>query len=153
MAISILTTIQAILLHSNTCPMHWKTWCFGIPARMLKRIGQKIGWMLFGRINIGRKGKIAHIWYFLPKKVVLLFGRLRKSRTFAPHLRASAIRNDTIVAEIAQLVEHNLAKVGVASSSLVFRSVLIEGSFRDIFSRELLFFLIDPLFWMICWKD
>ena len=25
-------------------------------------------------------------------------------------------------AEIAQLVEHNLAKVGVASSSLVFRS-------------------------------
>ena len=27
-----------------------------------------------------------------------------------------------ISAEIAQLVEHNLAKVGVASSSLVFRS-------------------------------
>ena len=27
------------------------------------------------------------------------------------------------VAEIAQLVEHNLAKVGVASSSLVFRSL------------------------------
>ena len=27
------------------------------------------------------------------------------------------------VAEIAQLVEHNLAKVGVASSSLVFRSI------------------------------
>ncbi len=27
-----------------------------------------------------------------------------------------------IKAEIAQLVEHNLAKVGVASSSLVFRS-------------------------------
>ena len=26
------------------------------------------------------------------------------------------------IAEIAQLVEHNLAKVGVASSSLVFRS-------------------------------
>ena len=26
-------------------------------------------------------------------------------------------------AEIAQLVEHNLAKVGVASSSLVFRSI------------------------------
>ena len=32
-------------------------------------------------------------------------------------------------AEIAQLVEHNLAKVGVASSSLVFRSVKkINGS-------------------------
>ena len=29
-------------------------------------------------------------------------------------------------AEIAQLVEHNLAKVGVASSSLVFRSGLLE---------------------------
>ena len=31
----------------------------------------------------------------------------------------------SIVAEIAQLVEHNLAKVGVASSSLVFRSFFI----------------------------
>ena len=30
--------------------------------------------------------------------------------------------NKETVAEIAQLVEHNLAKVGVASSSLVFRS-------------------------------
>ena len=29
-------------------------------------------------------------------------------------------------AEIAQLVEHNLAKVGVASSSLVFRSLVRE---------------------------
>ena len=29
-----------------------------------------------------------------------------------------------LFAEIAQLVEHNLAKVGVASSSLVFRSQL-----------------------------
>ena len=38
----------------------------------------------------------------------------RKSSTFA-----LAIGKD---AEIAQLVEHNLAKVGVASSSLVFRS-------------------------------
>ena len=28
-------------------------------------------------------------------------------------------------AEIAQLVEHNLAKVGVASSSLVFRSKVV----------------------------
>ena len=40
------------------------------------------------------------------------------SRIFAPRLRENAPRN----AEIAQLVEHNLAKVGVASSSLVFRS-------------------------------
>ena len=28
----------------------------------------------------------------------------------------------TIIAEVAHLVEHDLAKVGVASSSLVFRS-------------------------------
>ena len=36
---------------------------------------------------------------------------ITKLPTFAP-----------VNAEIAQLVEHNLAKVGVASSSLVFRS-------------------------------
>ena len=34
---------------------------------------------------------------------------------------APVLSNDS--AEIAQLVEHNLAKVGVASSSLVFRSI------------------------------
>ena len=36
-------------------------------------------------------------------------------------------------AEIAQLVEHNLAKVGVASSSLVFRSLLENHLFRWFF--------------------
>ena len=37
-------------------------------------------------------------------------------------------------AEIAQLVEHNLAKVGVASSSLVFRSMQIHpGQMTGIF--------------------
>ena len=36
-------------------------------------------------------------------------------------------------AEIAQLVEHDLAKVGVASSSLVFRSAFAEG--REFESR------------------
>ena len=40
-----------------------------------------------------------------------MFAGLRKISTFA-----------TANAEIAQLVEHNLAKVRVASSSLVFRS-------------------------------
>ena len=34
------------------------------------------------------------------------------------------------IAEIAQLVEHNLAKVGVASSSLVFRSK--SSSYRNV---------------------
>ena len=32
------------------------------------------------------------------------------------------LQRSKLIAEIAQLVEHNLAKVGVASSSLVFRS-------------------------------
>ena len=41
-----------------------------------------------------------------------MFAGLRKISTFA-----------TANAEIAQLVEHNLAKVRVASSSLVFRSM------------------------------
>ena len=49
------------------------------------------------------------------------FGGFEKSTTFA-----TAIEKQTTVAdkdaEIAQLVEHNLAKVRVASSSLVFRS-------------------------------
>ena len=31
-----------------------------------------------------------------------------------------------LYAEVAQLVEHDLAKVGVASSSLVFRSLALE---------------------------
>ena len=45
------------------------------------------------------------------------FGSLKNIRTFAiPNEKNGAH------AEIAQLVEHNLAKVGVASSSLVFRS-------------------------------
>ena len=48
-----------------------------------------------------------------------MFAGLQKIPTFA-----------TANAEIAQLVEHNLAKVGVASSSLVFRSKQ-EGQCRD----------------------
>ena len=42
-----------------------------------------------------------------------MFAGLEKISTFA-----------SAIAEIAQLVEHNLAKVRVASSSLVFRSEL-----------------------------
>ena len=34
-------------------------------------------------------------------------------------------KSKNVNAEIAQLVEHNLAKVGVASSSLVFRSKVV----------------------------
>ena len=40
---------------------------------------------------------------------------------FAPAIR-KVVEKLISTAEIAQLVEHNLAKVGVASSSLVFRS-------------------------------
>ena len=43
---------------------------------------------------------------------------------------ATAIEKQRLNAEIAQLVEHNLAKVRVASSSLVFRS-MFEKSSRD----------------------
>ena len=56
------------------------------------------------------------------------------------NLRTFAIPNGENVefskknAEIAQLVEHNLAKVGVASSSLVFRSK--RGHLRMTFIME-----------------
>ena len=46
------------------------------------------------------------------------FAEKKNIRTFAIPFQG------THTAEIAQLVEHNLAKVGVASSSLVFRSKL-----------------------------
>jgi hypothetical protein len=58
------------------------------------------------------------------KNVAATFVKSKKTYTFA-----TASETDDalfmivhILAEIAQLVEHNLAKVGVASSSLVFRS-------------------------------
>ena len=57
---------------------------------------------------------------FLMKKVLRMFAGSGKIPTFA-----------TAIAEIAQLVEHNLAKVGVASSSLVFR----QGWGREFESR------------------
>ncbi len=40
-------------------------------------------------------------------------------------------------AEIAQLVEHNLAKVGVASSSLVFRSLRFARMVESVDTRDL----------------
>ncbi len=52
-------------------------------------------------------------------------------------------------AEIAQLVEHDLAKVGVASSSLVFRSKSTSAIAGVLFSRKTLdcakFFLLTPV--------
>ena len=54
----------------------------------------------------------------------------KKSSTFAPAFEKgskSIFKRGLIKknAEIAQLVEHDLAKVGVASSSLVFRSFFL----------------------------
>ena len=46
---------------------------------------------------------------------------MRESKNVVP-LQSRATKAGTNNAEIAQLVEHDLAKVGVASSSLVFRS-------------------------------
>ena len=55
------------------------------------------------------------------KKVFQKFAVYKKYTTFANAFREMHFTE--VIAEIAQLVEHNLAKVGVASSSLVFRSL------------------------------
>ena len=59
--------------------------------------------------------------HFSQKKIVDNFGSFEKRTTFALAIgkMMNGCRNN---AEIAQLVEHNLAKVRVARSSLVFRS-------------------------------
>ncbi len=49
------------------------------------------------------------------------FVSFKKSITFAPAIKRDALFSK-VNAEIAQLVEHNLAKVGVAGPSPVFRS-------------------------------
>ena len=69
-------------------------------------------------LSNARKEEKTHL-FFKKKPQKLVSSKI--SRTFAPRLRDNAHRKD-VQAEIAQLVEHNLAKVGVASSSLVFRS-------------------------------
>ena len=72
------------------------------------------------------------------KKSIKNFGVFKKVSTFA-----HAIGKYPIVvlknAEIAQLVEHNLAKVGVASSSLVFRSKLDSCSCDCLFLCQNIF--------------
>ena len=61
---------------------------------------------------------------FFVKIFAKKFGGKEKMSTFA----IPNGKNGSPNAEIAQLVEHNLAKVGVASSSLVFRSKTKEVS-------------------------
>ena len=60
---------------------------------------------------------------FFFKKIEEKFGNSEKSSTFALAFRGMLLSNRK-TAEIAQLVEHNLAKVGVAGSSPVFRSIV-----------------------------
>ena len=48
----------------------------------------------------------------------------KKFRKLSYHIKKSVFLPPISQAEVAQLVEHNLAKVGVASSSLVFRSIV-----------------------------
>ena len=57
--------------------------------------------------------------HFFLKISAKKFGGNKKMPTFAIPNETNTVSNH---AEVAQLVEHNLAKVGVASSSLVFRS-------------------------------
>ena len=54
------------------------------------------------------------------KKSSQKFAVLKKRLTFATAFREVLLAKE--IAEIAQLVEHDLAKVGVAGSSPVFRS-------------------------------
>ena len=62
--------------------------------------------------------KIAWINAVFSKKSSKKFVGTKKNTTFATALRAMLLTKGK-VAEIAQLVEHNLAKVGVAGSSPV----------------------------------
>ena len=79
-------------------------------------IGKRVGRYLNGACEA------KEICHFFQKKIVDNFGSFEKKTTFALAIgkMMNGCRNN---AEIAQLVEHNLAKVRVASSSLVFRSV------------------------------
>ena len=72
------------------------------------------------------------IAYFSKKKFEM-FGGLQKTPYLCTaferkryHNKVLKLESDLENAEIAQLVEHNLAKVGVAGPSPVFRSISIE---------------------------
>ena len=57
---------------------------------------------------------------FFEKKYIKSLDVQKKTVPLQPHLAKCSLQR--IIAEIAQLVEHNLAKVGVAGPSPVFRS-------------------------------
>ena len=58
------------------------------------------------------------------------FCHIKKSLYFCTAFERKCLRNDGVDAEIAQLVEHNLAKVGVAGPSPVFRSDMMDNTRR-----------------------
>ena len=70
----------------------------------------------------GETGGDVTLHRFFLKKTGKSFGGSEKSITFAPAIERDAFRIAEENAEIAQLVEHDLAKVGVAGPSPVFRS-------------------------------
>ena len=83
--------------------------------------GKRVGRYLNG----GCEAK--EVCHFFQKKIVDNFGSFEKKTTFALAI-GKMMNGCRSNAEIAQLVEHNLAKVRVASSSLVFRSFQIKKS-------------------------
>ena len=83
----------------------------------------EIAWIKANSVNKSIKN------HFFRKKVPKKFASSKKSRTFAPAIKRDASDKENN-AEIAQLVEHNLAKVGVAGPSPVSRS-LVEQK-RDV---------------------
>ena len=66
--------------------------------------------------------KIGWISSFFEKKFPKSLSVPKKALPLHSHLEKCPFERDKI-AEIAQLVEHNLAKVGVAGPSPVFRSI------------------------------
>ena len=71
--------------------------------------------------------------HFLKKKSLKNLVIQKKVVPLHPHSEECSLLRG-IAAEIAQLVEHNLAKVGVASSSLVCRSMLWMNQLGEILS-------------------
>ena len=90
-----------------------------------------LGIKIFIATNIRIINHLARICVIFRKKLHIFFAKKfadkKKGCIFA--LAIERLHTLLVIAEIAQLVEHNLAKVGVASSSLVFRSK--SKSFED----------------------
>ena len=70
-----------------------------------------------------------------PKIKKFPIGSIKKKKfnQMSNHIKKSVFLPPISQAEVAQLVEHNLAKVGVASSSLVFRSTKKRRKFASLF--------------------